>query len=151
MDPVQARRLLHDAALCPANLRDFAWHRLDRACAARERFVIKDSADSITSVALSSDGSVLVRSTSLGAIDVYDGRTGTHRFNVPLAADRNRCFRIESGRQDARLLRRWIPAYLFAGRQGANQGMERTRNGYYGTRLERRWTHTRVRGKRRVH
>ena len=78
-DPVQARRLLRDVALCPVDLRDFPWHRLDRACSKRERLNVQHPGDTVVALALSANGKILATAWEKGEIRVHDGQTGALR------------------------------------------------------------------------
>jgi WD40 repeat protein len=75
-DPHLARRLLHDREACPIHLRDAAWHYFDRQCAAWTKAVLLGHTGSVTAVAFSRDGRLLVTAGQDQSVRLWDPATG---------------------------------------------------------------------------
>jgi WD40 repeat protein/tRNA A-37 threonylcarbamoyl transferase component Bud32 len=69
---------------CPADLRNWEWHYLQRLCHS-ERLTFRGHADAVNNLAFSPDGS-RVASSSWRQIKVWDSATGKEFFTVPESA-----------------------------------------------------------------
>lgn len=70
-NPNQALLLLRDEDLCPAELRDFCWHYLRRAC--DRQVAAWDHGEGVLSVAVSPDGSRIASGDRAGVVRIWSG------------------------------------------------------------------------------